>query len=128
MSIPEELMLTCRKLFLRNHEINVHIGVHEFEKHSTQRILVNVELFVLLEGSSSINDHISEVIDYDFIRMTIANRIKQGHIELQETLCDDIANALFVNSCVRAVRVSTEKPDIYPDCDAVGVQVFKLSP
>jgi dihydroneopterin aldolase len=25
---------------------------------------------------------------------------------------------------VRAARVRTEKPDVYPDCDAVGVEVF----
>jgi dihydroneopterin aldolase len=25
---------------------------------------------------------------------------------------------------VRAARVSTEKPDVYPDCEAVGVEVF----
>jgi dihydroneopterin aldolase len=27
---------------------------------------------------------------------------------------------------VRAARVSTEKPDVYPDCDAVGVEVFGI--
>ena len=25
---------------------------------------------------------------------------------------------------VRAVRVSTDKPDVYADCSAVGVEVF----
>ena len=28
----------------------------------------------------------------------------------------------------RAARVSTEKPDVYPDCEAVGVEVFGLKP
>jgi dihydroneopterin aldolase len=27
---------------------------------------------------------------------------------------------------VRAARVSTEKPDVYPDCEAVGVEVFGI--
>jgi dihydroneopterin aldolase len=27
---------------------------------------------------------------------------------------------------VRAVRVSTAKPDVYPDCDAVGVEIFLI--
>ena len=27
---------------------------------------------------------------------------------------------------VRAARVSTEKPDVYPDCDSVGCEVFGL--
>jgi len=27
---------------------------------------------------------------------------------------------------VAAVRLSTCKPDVYPDCEAVGVEVFRL--
>ncbi len=27
---------------------------------------------------------------------------------------------------VRAVRVSTEKPDVYPDCRTVGIEVFRF--
>ena len=27
---------------------------------------------------------------------------------------------------VRAAQVSTEKPDVYPDCDAVGCEVFGI--
>jgi len=29
---------------------------------------------------------------------------------------------------VQAVRLSTCKPDVYPDCDAVGVEVFRAKP
>ena len=29
---------------------------------------------------------------------------------------------------VRAVRVSTRKPDVYPDCACVGVEVFRFQP
>jgi dihydroneopterin aldolase len=41
-------------------------------------------------------------------------------------LCDEIAEALLLNPRVRAVRVATEKPDVYPDCDAVGVEIFRF--
>ena len=34
--------------------------------------------------------------------------------------------AMLAHPKVRAARVSTEKPDVYPDCDAVGVEVFGL--
>jgi len=27
---------------------------------------------------------------------------------------------------VLAARVSTEKPDVYPDCESVGVEVFRI--
>jgi len=29
---------------------------------------------------------------------------------------------------VLAARVSTAKPDVYPDCHSVGVEVFRIKP
>jgi dihydroneopterin aldolase len=116
----------CRRLFLRNYEVQINIGVHEFEKKGEQRVLINVDLFIPLSLSTPQQDHLQEVVDYDFMRDTIARRMAQGHIHLQETLCDDVARAMLAHPKVRAVRVSTEKPDVYPDCEAVGVEVFQI--
>jgi 7,8-dihydroneopterin aldolase/epimerase/oxygenase len=116
----------CRRLFLRNYEVRINIGVHDFEKRGEQRVVINVELYVPLTLSTPVEDKLSEVVDYDFMRSTIAARVKRGHIHLQETLCDDVAAALLAHPNVRAVAVSTEKPDVYPDCDAVGVEVFRI--
>lgn len=116
----------CRRLFLRNYEVMINIGVHEFEKKGEQRVLVNVDLFIPLADSTPQHDHLHEVVDYDFMRDTIARRMAEGHIHLQETLCDDVARAMLAHPKVRAVRVSTEKPDVYPDCDSVGVEVFRV--
>ena len=116
----------CRRLFLRDYEVHINIGVHDFEKRGEQRVVINVELFVPLALSTPVEDKLREVVDYDFMRSTIAKRVSQGHIHLQETLCDDLAKALLLHPQVRAVRLSTEKPDVYPDCDAVGVEVFHI--
>jgi 7,8-dihydroneopterin aldolase/epimerase/oxygenase len=126
MNIKDQLLLTCRKLFLRNYEVLVNIGVHEFEKKTAQRILFNVDVYVDLVSTTPANDGLDEVLDYDFIRVIIAERVLQGHIELQETLCDDIAAKILTYPNVRAVKLSTEKPDVYPDCEAVGVEVFRI--
>ncbi|AKZ64621.1 MULTISPECIES: dihydroneopterin aldolase [Herbaspirillum] len=124
LSHPE--LNDCRRLFLRNYEVLINIGVHEFEKKGEQRILINVDLFIPLAMSTPEHDQLQEVVDYDFIRSTIAKRMAQGHIHLQETLCDDVVKAMLAHPKVRAVRVSTEKPDVYPDCDSVGVEVFRV--
>jgi 7,8-dihydroneopterin aldolase/epimerase/oxygenase len=126
LSHPE--LTDCRRLFLRNYEVLINIGVYEFEKKGEQRILLNVDLFIPLSMSTPKDDMLDEVVDYDFIRNTIANRMAQGHIHLQETLCDDIVKSMLAHPKVRAVRVSTEKPDVYPDCDSVGVEVFQIKP
>ena len=117
----------CRRLFLRNYEVWINIGVHDFEKRGEQRVLINVDLYIPLSVSTPRQDDLEEVVDYDFIRRTIALRVKQGHIHLQETLCDDILRLMLAHPRVKAARVSTEKPDVYPDCAAVGCEVFGLS-
>jgi dihydroneopterin aldolase len=125
-SLSHPALANCRRMFLSNYEVQINIGVHEFEKKGEQRVLINVDLFVPLEDSTPHEDRLHEVVDYDFMRDTIARRMAQGHIHLQETLCDDVARAMLAHPKVRAVRVSTAKPDVYPDCDCVGVEVIRI--
>jgi dihydroneopterin aldolase len=120
------LMADCRRLFLRNYEVYVNIGVHEFEKRGEQRVLLNVDLYVPLALSTPQHDELREVLDYDFIRRSIGERIARGHVHLQETLCDDLLATFLAHPKVRAARVSTAKPDVYPDCEAVGCEVFAM--
>ena len=119
-------LMDCRRLFLRDYELRINIGVHDFEKRAEQRVVINVDLYVPLVLSTPKADRLDEVLDYDFIRSSIAARAAQGHIHLQETLADDVLALLLRHPSVRAARVSTEKPDVYPDCAAVGVEVFGL--
>ena len=121
----DPLLLSCRRVFLRNYEVWINIGVHDFEKRAEQRVIINVDLYVPLELSTPREDELDEVVDYDFIRRTVAARLSQGHIQLQETLCDDILTQVLAHPKVRAARVSTAKPDVYPDCHSVGVEVFR---
>ena len=125
-NLEVQLLRDCRKLFLRGFELQVRIGIHEFELQAPQRMRFDVDLYVPYAHSSPTQDRIDEIVDYDFVRETIGRLCASGHINLQETLCDAIATALLANSQIAAVRVSTCKPDVYPDCDAVGVEVFRM--
>lgn len=130
-SVPVDtlaLLKRCRKLFVRRLEVLANIGIHDFEQVAPQRLWIDVELYVPYELSTPRQDDINEVVDYDFIRATVAQRIAAGHIDLQETLCDELAQQLLAHSGVYAVRLSTCKPDVYPDSEAVGVEVFYVKP
>jgi dihydroneopterin aldolase len=106
--------------------VQMHIGVHDVEKRGPQRVVINVDLYVPLAMSTPHADELNEVLDYDFMRRTVDERVSRGHTHLQETLCDDLLALLLAHPKVRAARVASEKPDAYPDCDAVGVEVFGL--
>ncbi|MCU0763304.1 MAG: dihydroneopterin aldolase [Hydrogenophaga sp.] len=123
---PNFPWMKYRKLFLRRHEVWVQIGIHDFEKTAAQRIWIDVDLYVPYAASTPSADRLDEVVDYDFVRAVVAERIQQGHIGLQETLCDDLVGRLLQHPDVHAVRLSTCKPDVYPDCEAVGVEVFRV--
>jgi dihydroneopterin aldolase len=116
----------CRRIFLREVLVDANIGIHAFEKAGPQKLVISVDLFVPLALSTPLHDKIHEVLDYDFVRSTVRHRIDQGHINLQETLVDDLVRALLAHPLVRAVRVSSEKPDVYADVEAVGIEVFRF--
>lgn len=127
-SLHDRLLRTCRRLFLRGLEVPVHIGIHDFEIGQSQRVRLDVDLYVPLQSTTPAQDRLEEVVDYDFVRQIVHARIAQGHIGLQETLCDDVLTQLLAHPGVLAARVATCKPDVYPDCEAVGVDTFRAKP
>ncbi len=112
-----------RRIFLRNFETRISIGVHDFEKQAKQRVVINVDLY-LEPGGRILRDHISETVDYDFLRREIAALADSGHFHLQETFCERILALCLARPGVTAARVASEKPDVYPDCEAVGFEIF----
>ena len=125
MTPPNPLLASYRRLFIKDLEVLARIGIHDFELGAPQRLLIDVDLYVDLKATSPSSDNIEEVVDYDFIRQVVFKRIEAGHINLQETLCDELAQLLLANAKVLAVQLSTRKPDVYPDCSAVGVEIFR---
>jgi dihydroneopterin aldolase len=105
--------------FFRNYAIRARIGVHEHEKAAPQRILIDVDYdYRRPEGPE---DKITSVLDYDGVREEIETIVRSRHFNLQETLCDMIMESLMARPEVVRVRVSTRKPNIYPDVEAVGI-------
>lgn len=114
-----------RRIFLRNFNVFISMGVHDFEKQARQRVIVNVELHIDPDGRIE-HDTIRETVDYDFVRKAILNIAESGHFHLQETFCERILDACFKKDGVLAASVSSEKPDIYPDCESVGFEIFRV--
>ena len=124
----DPLLTDCRRIFLRGLSRRVCIGIHDFERAAAQRILFDIDLYVPLVQTTPQCDRIDEVVDYDFVRSEVTRITERGHIDLQETLCDAVLAALLAHPLVVAARVSTRKPDVYDDCEAVGVEAFRRKP
>lgn len=126
MSPHEPTLRHCRRMFLRGLTVQARIGIHDFEQQAPQRLILDIDVYVDLAHHTPRADDIQEVVDYDFVRDLVHRRVARGHIMLQETLCDDVLSEILQHPQVRAAQVSTRKPDVYPDCEAVGVQAFRM--
>ena len=120
--VPDRLAPKTRKIVLEGYDLRVDIGFHEFEVGNPQRLLVTVEVWVD-EPSFAASDEASGAWDYDFLRTEISALTAGRRFNLQETLVREIYDLVAARRGVTALRVSARKPDIYPDCDGVGVEL-----
>jgi 7,8-dihydroneopterin aldolase/epimerase/oxygenase len=120
--VPDALKPRTRKIVLEGYEIALDIGFHDFEVGNPQRILVTVEVWVD-EASFAAADEVALAWNYDFLRTEIAELVKGRRFNLQETLARGIYELVAARRGVTALRVTTRKPDIYPDCAGVGVEL-----
>ena len=111
-----------RCLLIRDLVVPCAIGVHEHERHGTQRVRINVRVQVM-EDERPLEDRIANVVSYEAIVDGIRAIARSGHINLVETLADRIADLCLVNPRVGNVWVRVEKVDLYPDAAGVGVEV-----
>lgn len=106
------------ELRLTGFELDVEIGIHEFEIGVRQRVLVDIVLWV--DAIVAASDDIAEVCDYDYLRLGIFELCRK-RFNLQETLCREILTLCFSNAQVARAKVFVRKPDVYQDCESVGV-------
>ena len=120
--VPDSLKPKTHKIVLQDFDLPVDIGFHEFEVGNPQRLIVTVEVW-LEEESFASKDEIASAWDYDFLRSGILEIANARRYNLQETLARAIYDIVAAREGVTALRVSTRKPDVYPDCAGVGVDL-----
>lgn len=120
--VPDRLAPKTRKIVLEDYALPVDIGFHDFEVGNPQRLMVTVEVWVD-ERAFAADDAVASAWNYDFLRTEIGTLAAGRRFNLQETLVREIYDLVAARRGVTALRVSTRKPDIYPDCAGVGVDL-----
>lgn len=116
-----------RTLFIRDLDLDFRIGVHPHEKGKAQRVRINVELAVADDGAP-LNDDVSRVLSYEDIVNGIRRLTDGPHINLVETLAEQVADLCLADHRVRIVRVRVEKPDVFAEAAGVGVEIERVRP
>ena len=113
---------TLDRVFMHDLVLDVEIGIYTNEKGVTQRVRFSVDVDVL-SASVALDDDIGRAFDYDTIIKGIKEIIARGHINLVETLAEDVASHCLSHPRASAVKVTIEKLDKEPG--AVGVEIVR---
>ena len=120
--VPESLRPRSARIFLDSLEVMADIGFHEFEIGTPQRLLVTVEIWLDHVPPADCDDP-ALAWDYDYLREQIEELATARRYNLQESLVHALYDRFAAMRGVRALRVVTAKPDVYPDARAVGVEI-----
>lgn len=120
--VPDRLRPRSAKILLDSLEVMADIGFHDFEIGVPQRLLVTVEVW-LENADLPADDDPAFAWDYDYVRQQVIELAGACRYNLQETLAHAIYERFAAMRGVKALRVTTSKPDIYSDADRVGVEL-----
>jgi dihydroneopterin aldolase len=118
---PPAVPHTDDKIFVKEYIKDANIGVYAEEKGVTQQIRLTVYAF-LAPGVVSTVDEMVEVPSYTDIIDAIDHLIGRGHINLVETLAEEIASMLLRDHRIGGVRVLIEKLERGP---VRGVEIYR---
>ncbi|RST32279.1 dihydroneopterin aldolase [Sphingomonas ginkgonis] len=124
--VPATLRVKQACIHLDSLEVMADIGFHQFEIGTPQRLLVSVEVWLEALDAPA-DDAAVNAWDYDVLRTDILALAARERWNLQETLANKIFALVAARAGVSAIRVSTTKPDIYPDARGVGVVIASFT-
>lgn len=119
---PVGVKRSSRRVFVRDLVLDAEIGVHAHEKGRHQRIRVNIEARTTDDGAP-LNDQLQNVVNYETIVEGIKAILKNGHVNLVESLAEAIASYILEDARVLNVTVGVEKLDAIPEAASVGVEI-----
>ena len=112
------------RVFLKDVVVDLSVGLHPWERHPERptRLVINVEMFAdwpLAEG---------DFINYDHVRARILSWAGRSHVELLETLAEEVVSACFELPLVQACKVQVAKPQVFNEAAGAGVEIFRKRP
>ncbi len=103
------------------HVLNARIGVYERERALPQRLIVDITLNI---SRSDLCDELTSTINYSSVVRCIKNALESHHMNLLETACDAVAQAILGQFKPNDVLVKIHKPGASAEAD-VAVEVIR---
>lgn len=113
------------RVSLRGVRTEAPVGRHAWERHAERptRLIVDIDMLAPTQGPAA---GAAPIIDYDIVRDVLRAWPSRPHTDLLETLAEELVALCFSIPAVQACRVSVQKPDIFNEADAAGIELFRV--
>ena len=118
------------RVALEDVTVELQVGIEQWERVSgkAQRLLVTVEMFRHRDAFTGTS--VAECIDYDRVHRHIADHwtVVRPHVDLLESLLEELVTVCFEDARIEACRVAIRKPHVYNGRAVPLVEVYRLRP
>ena len=115
------------KILINELTLDAFIGIHDFEKKKKQKIAISLSLDVA-DNISETEHKIENFVPYEHIVSDIKTILKEGHIDLLETLGEKIIDLCFKDKRVQTINIKLEKLEVFKEAISVGIEIFRKKP
>jgi dihydroneopterin aldolase len=108
------------RVFVHDLVMPVAIGAYDFERGHNQRVRFNIDVDVRRVVGQP--EDMRDIFSYDLVIDGIKLILSRGHVDLVETLAEQIATAMLGHAQVVAIKVRVEKLDVIDGCVGIEIQ------
>jgi FolB domain-containing protein len=112
-------------LQLKNHLVEMELGVLPEEQGVSQRIRFDIDLHISGAKAPS-EDEIDRVLDYDFIKGQVDAAAEGPRFNLLESLVSDLLDSYLCPPEVLGASVTATKLDVYDGDAEIGCRMVRL--
>lgn len=117
----------ARRVFVRDLLLDARIGIYPQERDRPQKVLINLELWVE-ETPGRPPSSYADVVCYEQLVIRTRDMLAGGHIDLVETLAEQLAAMCLSDGRVLRCKVRVEKPQAIQEAAGVGVEIERQQP
>ena len=109
-------------IFLHGIEANCVVGVWEWEKQITQKIIVDIDVSADIAASAA-SDELQDTLNYKAVAESVINMLEKSRFQLIETMVEEVAQLVMKEFSVPWIKVRINKGGAVKHVRNVGVQV-----
>ncbi len=114
------------KIFLQGITANCVVGVWEWEKSITQKIIVDLELATDIAKAAA-SDDLADTLDYKGVADRVIEMLEASRFDLIETMAEETAKLLMQEFAIKWVKVRIDKGGAVKNVKNVGILIERGS-